>query len=95
MVDIIYHFKKYIWYYPVKSNETTNELYGIKNFCMMIGYPKILFSDNGAEFKNNLISDFSLNNHIKHIFSSPLYPQTNRVVENWHKEHGKKCNYFL
>ena len=41
VIDVIDHFTKYLWSYPVKNNNAQNALYCIKNFCMMVGYPKI------------------------------------------------------
>ena len=53
-------------------------------------YPKIIQKDNGLECANNLIKDFLINNNIVHIKRRPLYPQTNGVVEVFHKE-IRKC----
>ena len=57
-----------------------------KEFCILKGYPKILQSDNGVEYKNNLFDKFCADHNINHIFSSPYHPQTNGVVEVAHKE---------
>ena len=57
-----------------------------KKFCILKGYPKILQSDNGVEFKNHLFEKLCTDHNIKHIFSSPYHPQTNGVVEVAHKE---------
>jgi transposase InsO family protein len=73
VIDIIDHFTRYLWSYPVKNNNAQNALYCIKNFCMMLGYPKILQSDNGSEYKNK-------------IFSAPRHPETSGVIEVSHKE---------
>lgn len=61
---------------------------------MLIGYPKILQTDNGVEYKNNLTKEFRENNNINHIFSSPYYPQTNGVIEVCHKEKPKNLVIF-
>jgi len=86
VIDVIDHFTKYLWSYPVKNNNAQNALYCIKNFCMMVGYPKILQSDNGLEYKNNIIKNFCENNNIKQIFSSLRHPETNGVIEVSHQE---------
>ena len=52
----------------------------------MVGYPKILQSDNDSEYKNNIIKNFCIKNNIKQIFSAPLHPETNGVIEVSHKE---------
>ena len=86
VIDIIDHFTKYLWSYPVKDNNAQNALYCIKNFCMMVGYPKILQSDNDSEYKNNIIKNFCIKNNIKQIFIAPRHPETNGVIEVSHKE---------
>ena len=97
VIDIIDHFTKYLWSYPVKDNNAQNALYCIKNFCMMVGYPKILQSDNGSEYKNNIIKNFCIKNNIKQIFSAPRHPETNGVIEVSHKEIRKNViiNYVI
>ena len=87
MIDIIDHFTKYLWFYPVKNNNAENGLYCIKNFCtMVVGYPKILQSDNGSEYKNYIIKNFCIKNNIKKIFSAPCHPETNGVIIISYKE---------
>ena len=58
----------------------------IKEFCYFVGYPKILQTDNGMEYNNNIIENFCNKYNIKHIKSRPRHPQTNGVVEVVHKE---------
>ena len=50
-LDIIDHFSKYIMSFPVVNNNAENVLNCFKEFCILKGYPKILQSDNGVEFK--------------------------------------------
>ena len=86
VIDIIDHFSKYIMSFPVENNNAVNALNCLKEFCILIGYTKILQSDNGSEYKNNLFQEFCNQHNIQHIFSSPYHPQTNGVVEVAHKE---------
>ena len=72
--------------FPVENNNAVNALKCLKEFYILIGYPKILQSDNGSEYKNNLFQEFCNQHNIQHIFSSPYHPQTNGVVEVAHKE---------
>jgi len=58
----------------------------LKQFVYSFGKPEILQSDNGSEYKNDIISTFCSENNIKQIFSSPYRPSTNGVVEVSHKE---------
>ena len=71
---------------PVENNNGINILCCLKEFINYVGKPKELESDNGAEYKNNLIKNFLDDNNIIHIFSSPRHPKSNGVVELVHKE---------
>ena len=86
VLDIINHFSKLMVSYPVKTNDAINALLSIKEFWLLKGISTILQSDNGGEFKSNLIKEFYEKNKNKQIFSSPYYPSTNGVVEISHKK---------
>ena len=86
VIDIIDHFSKYMMSFPVVNNTANNALTCLKEFCILKGYPKILQSDNGVEYKNHLFDKLCTEHNINHIFSSPYHPQTNGVVEVAHKE---------
>ena len=72
--------------YPITNNDSINVINSVKEFCLTIGFPKIIQTDNGKEYKNSLFKDFCEKHSITHIFSSPYHPQTNGVVEVSHKE---------
>ena len=86
VIDIIDHFSKYLMSFPISNNNAQYFLNYLKEFCILKGIPKILQTDNGSEYKNNLFNTFCENNNIQHIFSSPYHPQTNGVIEVAHKE---------
>lgn len=79
---------------PIKNNNANNILCCLKEFVNYVGKPAIFQSDNGSEYKNNIIKNYLDDNNIKRIFSSPRHPQTNGVVEVVHKEVRKNllCN---
>lgn len=87
-IDIINHFSKYIFSYPVEKLNADNSIISLKTFCTILCYPKILQSDNGSEseYKNEKFKKFCEDNKIQHIFSSPYQPQTKGVIEVAHKE---------
>ena len=72
--------------FPNDTNGVVNTLNCFKEFCILVGTPKILQTDNGAEYKNNLFKNYCDENNIKHIFSSPYHPESNGIVEVSHKE---------
>ena len=42
---------------------------------MRMGIPRVLTSDNGKEFKNNMDSELAARMGIKRIFTTPYHPQ--------------------
>jgi hypothetical protein len=86
VMDIIDHFSKFLMSIPVENNNGINILCSLKEFINYAGKPKEFQSDNGAEYKNNLIKNFLDDNNKIHIFSSPRHPKSNGVVEVVHKE---------
>ena len=67
VIDIIDYFSKYMGSFPVADNNAKNALVSIKEFCIYIGFPKILQTDNGSEYCNDIIDAFCTENNIKHI----------------------------
>lgn len=64
--------------FPVANNNAQNCLNYRKEFCILKGLPKRIQTDNGVEYKSNLINAFCEDNNIQHIFSSPYHPQAKR-----------------
>ena len=75
VVDIIDHFSKFLMSIPIKNNNANNILCCLKEFVNYVGKPEIFQSDNGSEYKNNIIKNYLYANNIKHILSSsPRHP---------------------
>ena len=55
------------------------ELFGI---CCEFGHPKVIQSDNGSEFVNELIEHLTLLYKWDHRLSTPYYPQGNGLAES-------------
>ena len=89
IVEIIDSFSKYLKSYVIIENNAENILICLKDFCFFVGIPNILQTDNGIEYKNNILNNFCLETNINHVFSSPHHPQTNGVIEVSHKENRK------
>ena len=56
--------------YAIPKNDSVNCLNCVKQFCLMIGFPNTIQTDNGSEYKNSLFDEFCINKNIKHIYSS-------------------------
>ena len=87
VIDIIDHFWKWYYGYPLRSKEADEVLIKIKSYVESFGAPAILQADNRLEFKNHKLKNSCIERKIKLlIHSSPRYPQTNGVMEVVHKE---------
>ena len=81
IIEIIDLFSKVWKSYAIKNNTAENALYCLKDFCNCLGFPKIIQSDNGLDYKNSLFKDYCESNHIKHIFSSPGIPKLTGLLK--------------
>lgn len=69
-------FSKFCWLYPLKratAKNTINILQGA--LFQHFGIPKIIVSDNGSQFKSRDFHRMCFNAGIKHVTTSPYYPQ--------------------
>ena len=57
----------------------------INHYLPFLMCPRYILSNNGAEFKNQLIDQVLQQLGIDHIFSAPYHPQSNRKLEVFHK----------
>jgi len=49
------------------------------------GTPKIILTDRGSHFRNQLVDRLCKKFEIKHKLSSPYHPQTNGLVERFNR----------
>ena len=86
ILDIVDHFSKWYYGYPLKSKTAEEVFKNLETFFENFGKPKILQVDNGREFKNQILINYCKENNVRLVHSSPYHPQTNGVVEVTHKE---------
>ena len=86
VMDIVDHFSKWIWSYPLKNKDAYNSLQCLKKFIYSFGICNTLHTDNGLEFKNLLFDSFCAEKGIKHKFSKPYTPNSHGAVESAHKQ---------
>ena len=86
VIDIVDHFSKWLWSYPVKNKTAVEALTCFKKFIFSFGRSNKLHTDNGAEFKNTLFDNFCKENGILHVFSKPYTPKSHGAVEAAHKQ---------
>ena len=69
---------------PDKSADTIISTF-INQYLPVHMCPRYIISNNGTEFKNNLIDQELKQLGIERIFSTPYHPQSNRKLEVFHK----------
>ena len=96
VIDSIDHFSKFYWGFLIRDKTSDTVLRKIKSFIAINKKPAIIQTDNGLEFKNQMISDYLEKENIKHVYSRPHHPQTNGCLERYHSElHKFMENYLL
>ena len=69
---------------PDKSVDTVVSTF-INHYLSVHMCPRYILSDNGTEFKNQLMDQVLQQFSINHIFSVPYHPQSNGKLEVFHK----------
>ena len=82
---IIDHFSKFWMAFIIENKEANIILKYLKLALECNGYPEEIGSDNGREFKNNLIENYLKENNIKFIHWAPYNPHSQGVVERFHQ----------
>ena len=82
ILTIIDHFMGYPEAFPIpdKSADTIVSTF-IKQYLPIHMCPRYILSDNGMEFKNNLMDQVLKQLGIQRIFSTPYHLQSNRKLE--------------
>ena len=84
ILTCIDYFSKKVWARGITERRATN----IRDALIFITnqahtYPLILQSDNGPEFKNNIVGQWALNHNIKWVNTTSYTPQSNGLIENF------------
>ena len=95
IIDCIDHFRKFYWAYLIRDKSAKTALNKIKNFIGINKKQIIIQTDNGLEFKNQLIENYLKNEGIHHVLSRPHHPQTNGCLERYHRELHKFMKNYL
>lgn len=90
LLTVIDIFSKYAYVRAITKKEATRVAAALEdilldNFSKTGGYPRVIQSDNGLEFKNKSVAEVLSKHEIKHIFSIPYWPQSNGAIERFNK----------
>ena len=94
VLDIIDHFSKFCNSYLLNTKEKYEIFTHIREFIENYGKPNYLVTDNGTEFKNNLLSEYCKENEIKFIHGLPYRPHSQGVVERLHRVIKRGLNSY-
>ena len=86
MLVAVDHFTRFTWAFPmidIKANSIGGILQG--NVFSLFGWPEVLVSDSGTEFRNHLLMDLCHNENTENRFISVGHPQANGMVEGQNK----------
>ena len=82
ILGIIDVYSRYVSLIPMKDiTAKTVADFILKRWIALFGVPKILHSDNGTQFKSDIINELCKRFQIKQSYSSPYYHEGNGLVE--------------
>ena len=81
VIHITDHHTKYSWLFPLENKTAEEVLQKLEQLFWLFGFPHTLHTDNGKEFKNNLMKEFCAKHKIKQVHGAPRTPQTQGLVE--------------
>ena len=85
LLNIIDHFSKYGMSYLIENKEANTIFEKVKIALECKGFPIEIGSDNGKEFRNNIIENYLKFKKINYIHGMPYNPHSQGVVERFHK----------
>ncbi|KAJ8651493.1 hypothetical protein O0I10_012946 [Lichtheimia ornata] len=78
MVDVFTHF---CVLRPIRFKSAIDIVKELSSVFSLFGYPKIIQSDNGSEFKNNFVHLLSKHTGMDHRLVTPYHPRANGLAE--------------
>lgn len=79
------HRNRFLIAHPVKSTSFDHTQQVLENVFAREGFPKTIRSDNGPPFNGDEYKTYCAERGIETVFSTPLFPQQNGLVENYMK----------
>jgi hypothetical protein len=64
-----------------KSADSAGSIRYLKELFSIFGVPEVLYTDNGSQFTSHAFSKFAQVWMFRHTTSSPVYPQSNGLIE--------------
>jgi len=86
LIVMIDCFARYVKLYPVKSTEAVHAVKALLQWIGTFGCPSQLLSDNGSQYVNNLIAEFTKIVGTEHVTTMAYSKEENAIVERVNKE---------
>ena len=81
------HFSRYVVLAPVKTKTATAIAHALVTHLLCpYSTPRVLLSDNGAEFRNSLLAEICSAYNIKQTFTVAYHPSSNGLVERTNRK---------
>jgi transposase InsO family protein len=78
------HLTKKVWRQLLPNKTADNVAKVLYKTLLRYFQPKIIWSDNGTEFKNSTIKNLLTSRNIKQVFGKPHCPKSQGIVERSH-----------
>jgi hypothetical protein len=85
-LTIIDRYTRWLEFVPMPTKTAEDVVTALfKEWIARYGVPEVILSDNGLEFRNNLLSSLSEKLGVRRQFSAPYHPKTNGLCERVHR----------
>jgi Integrase core domain len=95
ILAIIDSFSKFAFTEKIKAKSAIQVLNCLKKLFLREGYPDILHSDNGKEFKNGLLAEFARKNGFILVRGRARYPQSQGQAERFNQTLCRRLSKHL
>ena len=86
---------KFLWLYPLPVHTAEIVTQGLLHFFSTFGIPDMILSDQGTEFRSQLIQELHDKFGIQHILCSPYHPESNGALERTHGSIKEYLKYYI
>ena len=85
ILTIMCNFSRWLYCHPTYRDRGQDAVSGLKNFVLEYGIPKIIGSDRGVHFINDIFANFCQEFKIKHNIHAAYRPQSSGQLERVHR----------
>jgi transposase InsO family protein len=86
LLTMIDRFSRFVAVVPLKNSRSATVIAAIlKHWIYRFGVPEFILSDNGPQFTAKVFKQFRNLYHFKHRTSARYHPQTNGMIERFHR----------